>query len=48
MAMDTEHYDDMIIGGDKAGKTLAPAFVAAGRKTALVERSLTMIGGSHR
>ncbi|MBD2059460.1 mercuric reductase [Oculatella sp. FACHB-28] len=44
--MDTQHYDDIIIGGGKAGKTLAPALVADGRKTALVERSLTMIGGS--
>jgi probable pyridine nucleotide-disulfide oxidoreductase len=43
--VDTEYYDDIIIGGGKAGKTLAPALVAAGRKTALVERSLTMIGG---
>jgi pyruvate/2-oxoglutarate dehydrogenase complex dihydrolipoamide dehydrogenase (E3) component len=41
----TEYYDDIIIGGGKAGKTLAPALVAAGHKTALVERSLTMIGG---
>lgn len=24
--MDTEYYDDIIIGGGKAGKTLAPAF----------------------
>ncbi|MBC7971025.1 MAG: mercuric reductase [Verrucomicrobia bacterium] len=45
MSMDTEYYDDIIIGGGKAGKTLAPALVAAGRKTALVERSLAMIGG---
>jgi probable pyridine nucleotide-disulfide oxidoreductase len=44
--MNTEHYDDIIIGGGKAGKTLAPALVAAGRKTALVERSITMIGGT--
>jgi len=44
--MDTEYYDDIIIGGGKAGKTLAPALVADGRKTALVERSLNMIGGS--
>jgi pyruvate/2-oxoglutarate dehydrogenase complex dihydrolipoamide dehydrogenase (E3) component len=44
--MNTEYYDDIIIGGGKAGKTLAPALVAAGRKTALVERSLTMIGGT--
>ncbi len=43
--MNTEYYDDIVIGGGKAGKTLAPALVAAGRKTALVERSLTMIGG---
>lgn len=43
--MNTEYYDDIIIGGGKAGKTLAPALVAAGRKTALVERSSTMIGG---
>ncbi|MBD2463431.1 mercuric reductase [Oscillatoria sp. FACHB-1407] len=44
--MNTEYYDDIIIGGGKAGKTLAPALVKAGRKTALVERSQTMIGGS--
>ncbi|HEY9618854.1 MAG TPA: mercuric reductase [Crinalium sp.] len=43
--MNVEYYDDIIIGGGKAGKTLAPALVAAGRKTALVERSLNMIGG---
>ncbi|MBW4639210.1 MAG: mercuric reductase [Gloeocapsa sp. UFS-A4-WI-NPMV-4B04] len=43
--MDIEYYDDIIIGGGKAGKTLAPALVADGRKTALLERSLTMIGG---
>jgi pyruvate/2-oxoglutarate dehydrogenase complex dihydrolipoamide dehydrogenase (E3) component len=44
--VDTEYYDDIIVGGGKAGKTLAPTLVAAGRKTALVERSLTMIGGT--
>lgn len=43
--MSIEYYDDIIIGGGKAGKTLAPALVANGRKTALVECSLTMIGG---
>jgi len=43
--VNTEYYDDIIIGGGKAGKTLAPALVADGRKTALVERSLNMIGG---
>ncbi|MBD1806621.1 mercuric reductase [Microcoleus sp. FACHB-SPT15] len=46
MEMDTQYYDDIIIGGGKSGKTLAPALVADGRKTALVERSLNMIGGS--
>ncbi|MBN3938567.1 mercuric reductase [Nostoc sp. NMS9] len=45
MEVDTQHYDDIIIGGGKAGKTLAPALVADGRKTALIERSLNMIGG---
>lgn len=44
--MNSEHYDDIIIGGGRAGKNLAPALVADGRKTALVERRLTMIGGS--
>lgn len=43
--MTIEQYDDIIIGGGKAGKTLAPALVADGRKVALVERSLNMIGG---
>jgi pyruvate/2-oxoglutarate dehydrogenase complex dihydrolipoamide dehydrogenase (E3) component len=43
--MNTEYYDDIVIGGGKAGKTLAPALAASGRKTALVERSLIMIGG---
>jgi probable pyridine nucleotide-disulfide oxidoreductase len=43
--MDTEYYDDIIIGSGKAGKTLAPSLVANGRKAALVERSLNMIGG---
>jgi probable pyridine nucleotide-disulfide oxidoreductase len=43
--METEYYDDIIIGSGKAGKTLAPALVADGRKTVLVERSLNMIGG---
>ncbi|OUL36049.1 FAD-dependent oxidoreductase [Nostoc sp. 106C] len=45
MEVDIQHYDDIIIGGGKAGKTLAPALVADERKTALVERSLNMIGG---
>ncbi|MEH2140569.1 mercuric reductase [Nostoc sp.] len=45
MEANAQHYDDIIIGCGKAGKTLAPALVADGRKTALVERSLNMIGG---
>ncbi|MBH8577119.1 mercuric reductase [Nostocaceae cyanobacterium CENA369] len=45
MEVNAQHYDDIIIGGGKAGKTLAPALVTDGRKTALVERSLNMIGG---
>jgi pyruvate/2-oxoglutarate dehydrogenase complex dihydrolipoamide dehydrogenase (E3) component len=44
--MDAQYYDDIIIGGGRAGKTLAPALVVEGHKTALVERSLKMIGGS--
>lgn len=43
--MNIEQYDDIIIGGGKAGKTLAPALVADGHNVALVEQSLTMIGG---
>ena len=43
--MNTEYYDDIVIGGGKAGKTLAPALAANGRKIALIERSLAMIGG---
>ncbi|MHC0068292.1 mercuric reductase [Nostoc sp. UIC 10890] len=45
MEVNAQHYDDIIIGCGKAGKTLAPALVADGRKTALVERSFNMIGG---
>ncbi len=41
--MDTQ-CDDIIIDGGKAGKTLAPALVADGRKTALVERNLVSLG----
>lgn len=44
--MDTEYCDNIITCAGKAGKTLAPVLVADGRKTALVERSLTMIGGT--
>jgi pyruvate/2-oxoglutarate dehydrogenase complex dihydrolipoamide dehydrogenase (E3) component len=45
MKVNTEYYDDIIIGGGKAGKTLAPALAANGRKTALGEGSLNMIDG---
>lgn len=44
--MSIEYYDDIVLGGGKAGKTLAPALVAAGRRTALIEREPTMVGGS--
>ncbi|MBX9568949.1 MAG: mercuric reductase [Candidatus Obscuribacterales bacterium] len=39
-----EHYDIAVIGGGKAGKTLAMDMAQSGRKTILIERS--MIGGS--
>ena len=35
--METEYYDDIVIGSGKAGKTLAPALVADGRKRSVVE-----------
>jgi pyruvate/2-oxoglutarate dehydrogenase complex dihydrolipoamide dehydrogenase (E3) component len=44
--MAIEFFDDIIVGGGKAGKTLAPALVSAGRKVALVERTPLMVGGS--
>lgn len=40
--MDTEYYDDIIVGGITAGKTLAPALVVSKYKTALVEHSSNM------
>lgn len=39
-----EHFDIAVIGGGKAGKTLAMDMAQSGRKTVLIERS--MIGGS--
>ena len=39
-----EHFDIAVIGGGKAGKTLAVDMAQSGRKTVLIERS--MIGGS--
>ena len=41
---DTEHYEILILGGGKAGKTLAMDMAKAGRRVALIERG--MIGGS--
>lgn len=45
--MKTEnHYDVLIIGGGKGGKTLAIDLGHAGVRTALIERRADMIGGS--
>ena len=41
---DIEHYELLILGGGKAGKTLAMDMGRAGRRVALIERGL--IGGS--
>ncbi len=41
--MNIEYYNDIIIGGGKAGKTLALALAASGQKTALVEHNLTIV-----
>ncbi len=40
------HYDAVIIGFGKGGKTLAAALGNAGKKTALIERSPMMYGGT--
>lgn len=40
------HYDALIIGFGKAGKTLAPQIAARGRKVAIVEKSPLMYGGT--
>lgn len=42
--MTVEHFDDMIIGGGKGGKSLAMALGPAGRKVALIEEG--QIGGT--
>ena len=41
---DVEDYELLILGGGKAGKTLAMDMARAGRRVAMVERGL--IGGS--
>lgn len=42
--MSTESFEFAVVGGGKAGKTLAADFASAGRKVVLVERG--MIGGT--
>ena len=44
--MTTEKYEVIVIGGGKGGKTLAIELGQKGIKTALIERSAEMIGGS--
>lgn len=44
--MTTEEYEVIVIGGGKGGKTLAIELGQKGVKTALIERSAEMIGGS--
>ncbi|AEE15834.1 FAD-dependent oxidoreductase [Treponema brennaborense] len=41
-----KHFDSVIIGFGKAGKTLAAALAAAGKSVALIERSPAMYGGT--
>lgn len=40
------HYDLLVIGFGKAGKTLAGKLAAAGKQVALVERDVAMYGGT--
>jgi pyruvate/2-oxoglutarate dehydrogenase complex dihydrolipoamide dehydrogenase (E3) component len=42
----TVHYNTVIIGFGKAGKTLAAAEAAAGKRVALIEQSAEMYGGT--
>src|SRR5205823_13649148 len=44
--MKTEQYEVIVIGGGKGGKTLAIELGHKGVKTALIERSAEMIGGT--
>ena len=41
-----ERFELLIVGGGKAGKTLAAEFASSGRRVAMVERVLEMIGGT--
>jgi pyruvate/2-oxoglutarate dehydrogenase complex dihydrolipoamide dehydrogenase (E3) component len=43
---ETIQYDVIVLGGGKGGKTLAIELGQKGVKTALIERSAEMIGGS--
>jgi len=42
----TEHFDLLVVGGGKGGKTLAIELARAGWSVAMVERSPEMIGGT--
>lgn len=44
--MTQQHFDHLIIGFGKAGKTLAVALAKAGKSVALIERSKAMYGGT--
>lgn len=46
MEMNKETYDAVIIGFGKGGKTMAGALAAAGKKTAVIEQSSKMYGGT--
>lgn len=46
MNQTNHHYDAIIIGFGKGGKTLAAALGGAGKRTALIEKSSEMYGGT--
>lgn len=46
IVMENKKYDAVIIGFGKGGKTLAAALGAAGKRTALIEQSSGMYGGT--
>lgn len=41
-----KHYDAIIIGFGKGGKTLAIEFAKRGKKVAMIEKSQEMYGGT--